>query len=691
MSKVIMVPVHLDGFFLEREQALTEAFADFSRLPFSSSDKDYNPDTANLSESVLSLPFQNTNLNLKQGMHLHWSLPDALTKGGADGTVNDYPAVPNRWLVVRRKNGNVDRQWVVESDYLHPALENTYGSIAYPVNVNSPSDQPFRYMGRQLEANNWTEDIATDRLEKLTAIGYGEPAFAAFYPNCHSVFGCFDPDTDAENKLQGLSYQLIGWYSDTAQDPLAEFLNDFLADNPGADQAGLEQAIKDQFAWNTTIDTENLPIGIVCYAELTFDVAPGADLNNSRKSQATTISIGNTGTEALSAYMAKQLHPANSLQLEEQLEHLLLQTQLQDNDLDLGPRFKEARHEKGFKAVKGGSLWEIRPAHENNDATAVAIGLPPAMSDVLDELNTLQQQSDRAAAALIREKHILFADWYKYMLCAYPPDDSRDDYPGIDYVKWYIENQTLPKVQAATDDLADTQAALTAPKAALEAQINALNTSTIAKTLLFTPLIADDTDTAGLTLTNTAWQDNTPFSSQCLSLNGTDANLSITGTAIDGVKALSLWVNIATQNAADATLLATADAGALMSKNETVNFWDTIAINGILQPSYLSFSWSSLPKDQWVHLYIECTEALTGSDTLYLFSNNDSTRFLNGKLAAVRLFDDTLNTDERYYDQNMLGHEQYELKEVAAPPFLGAYRTGSPDIRRCGGTHNPPR
>ena len=668
MSKVIMVPVHLDGFFLSREQLAVEAFADFSRLPFTGADEDHNPDTANISESILSPPFQNNNLNLKRGMHLHWSLPDALTKGTVGGTVNDYPAVPNRWLIKRNSSVIGAAQWVVESDYLHSGLENPYGSIVYPVDTVNPSDQPFRYLGRRLEATGWTE-VSASRLSKLTAIGYGEPAFAAFYPNCHSVFGGFDPDVDTESKLQGLSYQLIGWYSDTAQDPLAGFLTTFLAANPGADQATLEQAVKDQFAWNVTINTNDLPAGMICYAELGFNVVPGANLDNSRKTQPTTISIGNTGTEALSAWMAGQLNPANSIQLEEQLENLLLQDKLQTMDLDLGARFKEARHEKGFIAVKGGSLWEIKPANQNTDTTSVAIGLPSGMSDALDNFNTLQQQADRAGEALTHQRQLLFADWYKYMLCAYPPDDTRDDYPDIDYVKWYIEDQTIPQVSTAATDLTNKQGALVAPKAALEAQINDFNNSNISKNLFFRPLVTDTADTSGMTLTNTIWQDNSPFSTQCLSMNGTDAELFITG--IDGIKALSLWVNLATQNADDATLLATVAAGALVSKNQTAGFWEKIGINGQTWPYYQALQWSGLPKDQWFHLYIEFTDALTSSDTLYLFSNN-GTQFLSGKLAGVRLFNDALSEDELYYDQNMLGHEQYVLKETSGPRFWQA-------------------
>ena len=78
-AHILQIPIHLDGYFVEKETLVTEAFADFSRLSHTSVEEDHNPDIANLSESVLSQPFQNKNLTLAKGMHLHWSLPDAFT------------------------------------------------------------------------------------------------------------------------------------------------------------------------------------------------------------------------------------------------------------------------------------------------------------------------------------------------------------------------------------------------------------------------------------------------------------------------------------------------------------------------------------------------------------------------------------------------------------------------------------
>ncbi|MBC7569064.1 MAG: hypothetical protein H7319_04940 [Spirosoma sp.] len=43
----------------------------------------------------------------------------------------------------------------------------------------------------------------------LTTLGYGDPTFAAFYPNCHSVFGLHD-ETAEPGKTY--TYDIVGYY-----------------------------------------------------------------------------------------------------------------------------------------------------------------------------------------------------------------------------------------------------------------------------------------------------------------------------------------------------------------------------------------------------------------------------------------------------------------------------------------------
>jgi hypothetical protein len=67
------------------------------------------------------------------GVHLHWALPDALTRGvgTSDYRQINFPYVPNRWLVVRFNIASSQWQcklWVVESDYIQTAAVGTTAS-----------------------------------------------------------------------------------------------------------------------------------------------------------------------------------------------------------------------------------------------------------------------------------------------------------------------------------------------------------------------------------------------------------------------------------------------------------------------------------------------------------------------------------------------------------------------------------
>ena len=224
----LVVPIQLDALYVHDDHyAVQNQMADFTLLPYATKNEgDINSSTAYIGESINQQAFGNNNLQLGQGVHLHWALPDGLTKGKQVNGELDFPAVPNRWLVSRKRAGVIEQQWVVESDYLFPEKENMHG-----IAVSIPTDkgeQPYRYMGRKMafsvwkaHQNNGKDKNAEKYLDKLTAVGYGEPAFAAFYPNCYSVFGFHDKGAI---DLTDLEYEVIGWYSDATKDELFQFM-----------------------------------------------------------------------------------------------------------------------------------------------------------------------------------------------------------------------------------------------------------------------------------------------------------------------------------------------------------------------------------------------------------------------------------------------------------------------------------
>src|SRR5687768_661413 len=191
MPGYIIVPIELAIKLVTEAEVVAEAKVDFSLMPYNDGKEDVNSEFAFISENFLSVPFQNRNFLLKPGVHLHWTLPDALTMGkiidhdkrdnkfkGKHVTHND---VPDRWIIKRSQSDGISKEktWIVESNYLHPAGEmNKYNAITFPFEKESWA-VPYRYMGRSYEYTNGaiykSPDPLSDYLPHLTAVGYGEP------------------------------------------------------------------------------------------------------------------------------------------------------------------------------------------------------------------------------------------------------------------------------------------------------------------------------------------------------------------------------------------------------------------------------------------------------------------------------------------------------------------------------------
>lgn len=91
-------------------------------------------------------------------------------------------------------------------------------------NFNKAAKVLRRHLAERKEAaEKATTDKGSDYYPKLTTVGYGEPTFAAFYPNCRSVFGFHDPDIDDES--EAVTYKIYGWY-DNADNDCYNNLND---------------------------------------------------------------------------------------------------------------------------------------------------------------------------------------------------------------------------------------------------------------------------------------------------------------------------------------------------------------------------------------------------------------------------------------------------------------------------------
>ncbi|MDX2030050.1 MAG: hypothetical protein SF339_05235 [Blastocatellia bacterium] len=478
MQTVILAPIHVDALYVREGRRVSQPMADFTRLPYFDGSRDVNASIAWLSEEIVAEPFQDEHFFLDKGIHLHWSFPQALTRAIHLGKAGDgaptFPPLPNRWLVTRGREGagapTIEKQWVIESDYLWP--EDPEGrtpagcSVAYPNwEGRAPGRvyHPFRRLGRALSLEAWMKrDRAQGAYlrEPLTAVGYGEPGFAAFYPNCHSVFGFHDPQI--ETKIpEGLYYQVIGWYDRPEQDYLQILLAE--ADRTRTpDQVRrhlMVDVLKERLRWAVPGEAPTDAI-IACRGRVAFHTK--GDPLSTPSLDRPMATFGASVTEALSSYLAMEI--ANDLlpgasdeerakkkaEIEDQLEAVMLAPQLDHRELDLAARFQEARHAKGFVAVDAGILWAVRPetgAAPQTDADLAPDLLWPEVAAPLAELNRLQKAYNEAWDEIQAARRQLFSDWYKYMLCAYPPENDEADYPKIAQVRFYIEHQALPALE----------------------------------------------------------------------------------------------------------------------------------------------------------------------------------------------------------------------------------------------------
>jgi hypothetical protein len=152
-----------------------------------------------------------------EGVHLHWAMPDGLTRGDAGavrtgaapaGNPANLPPLPDRWVVVRFVHGEQStRAWVLEADR---ALHHDLAGWTEPGPL--PAATTTSASGRRVIAR-----------ERLTAVAGGDPAWAATYDAVVDRFGFHDDLADlgvAGGAEVSLSYLVAGWWSEPTLDPL---------------------------------------------------------------------------------------------------------------------------------------------------------------------------------------------------------------------------------------------------------------------------------------------------------------------------------------------------------------------------------------------------------------------------------------------------------------------------------------
>jgi hypothetical protein len=204
----VLVPVVVDALPVSATEATTSIWSSVAIDPL-------------VATAARPSPFD-TFTGRPAGVHLHWALPDGLTRGARaapppdaplaagtnaaaeqpeaeDTSRTEFPAIPNRWLVARIVAGataaspKTATAWVIESA-LDPARR------------------------RVTPLATWREDRTDEPPPPITAMGPGEPTFAVYYDNTKNVLAFHDPLSGVASGP--ITYLVTGWFSEPTRDPL---------------------------------------------------------------------------------------------------------------------------------------------------------------------------------------------------------------------------------------------------------------------------------------------------------------------------------------------------------------------------------------------------------------------------------------------------------------------------------------
>ncbi|QKW53601.1 hypothetical protein [Streptomyces buecherae] len=346
-------------------------------------------------------PFMDTDTP-ELGVYLRWRLPRALLNGRRDPASGrlDFPPVPNRWLVVRRPGPDEAGAigWVIESDY----LSDDDGTSNY---LEPGGDVPVAtYIGRALDLRKeWTESGTSTF---LTAVGAGLPAFASFQPYNQDVFSFHDPlDGLPGHGPTPLSYLVAGWYSDPAQDMLAD----------GTHTGAAVREILQTLGWDAegTLDgvKRSMYAGHVLGLTWDPDVAPATSMPSA---QNVRVAVGHDTEDAHQALLTGRGIDAREARLLTAFARGLPAGVPGARHEDAGT-WDAARHDAWFARTAGGHRWRItaadRPGDTGGDGGRTAEA-DLGDSGLLEALNADQREHDQAVRTLTAQRSDLYHLWW---------------------------------------------------------------------------------------------------------------------------------------------------------------------------------------------------------------------------------------------------------------------------------------
>ena len=359
---------------------------------------------------------------LEVGVHLHWALPDALTRA-VNGTKGlDFPAVPNRWLITRLVGEGAQftaTSFVVAGDRLSAEAPSSTAMVipVKPAAGRTSAEQTvpdFEYLGRSWPLADYPATLGGRSLREgtngdLTAVANGVPSFAAYYPESRNSFGFWDEGVGLPSTGR-LTYVVSGWYEGHGDPAKLEVRH-------GRD--GGAKPLAQSHRWSGGPEAApdyTLYSGFV--ADIDWDISRAYVAADPVPIPAAA-ALANSPSEALSAFFSQKLDLAAP-----EIEQLLtafqqgLWPRLSQPQPAILARLAEALHDSQFRKIEGGTIYSIVQGGATD--AAEAIRLPHGIAEALNRLNDAAVAMQAASDAVDAFRWRVFADWYRYFLTGSP-------------------------------------------------------------------------------------------------------------------------------------------------------------------------------------------------------------------------------------------------------------------------------
>ncbi|KAK3329195.1 hypothetical protein B0H66DRAFT_579087 [Apodospora peruviana] len=460
------------------------------------------------------------------GIHLHWTIPRFYRTATAaaqqsnrptedDSSKKDesqptFPAIPNRWLVVRHLQScepagvlPTFQGFIIESDVVRKITEITDPAIDLQSDVSpfvsytgQPSDsaalknQAEIFLGQKFDLPGWREDGSRNHT-RLTVMNSSNPLFpdyALHNTNVLSMIDSFSYMKDGKTlsycTKAAAHYYVIGWHSDRKDDPFTNITAD---SNLGAKLSSLMLQLDiepkhepDDNKLSGSV--RSLSHGAIYNVSYNRAKKPPSTADETAKNFTANIdmeplSLGTTTLDSILTFLKAHRNDSGAIFKFEkaksvvndilQLSSLLYAS---GDDYESRAQAEDLIVQRNYAKVDGGSYWTFNEQAPKGGAPIVP---SPTIQAKMRDLNASQVKLDATIRKLRSVQWDLFAEWWKFVSRSFVTPKALSD--------------ATPDLQKRVDQLKKECAELLAMQDALAKSVKSVSDSMAVKKASSTP------------------------------------------------------------------------------------------------------------------------------------------------------------------------------------------------------------